>query len=142
MADTDELEISMDADSAFYWEGTKHDQLLVQRCRMCSALRHPAGPVCPKCRSLEWDAEAAPSTGVLHSVAKVHYPTSPMQGSGYLICLVDLADGVRVAANLRDCELGAAAIGMPVELCFEPIAHGFKLPQFRPVPAASTAEAS
>jgi hypothetical protein len=62
----------------------------------------------------------------------VHHPLSPFQPPGYLLCLVDLAEGVRVAANLRDCALADASIGMAVELFFEPGANGFQLPQFRP----------
>ena len=128
---TDDLEPPLEPDSSFYWEGTRSGELLVQRCRSCAALRHPPSPVCPECRSLEWDAEAAPQVGVLHSVACVHHPPSPIQGTGYLICLVDLADGVRVVADLRDCELADATIGRAVELCWEPLASGYQLPQFR-----------
>jgi uncharacterized OB-fold protein len=128
---TAELEPPIEPDSAFYWEGTRSGVLLVQRCRDCAALRHPPSPVCHRCRSLEWDTEAAPERGVLHSVACVRHPSSPIQGTGYLICLVDLADGVRVAADLRDCELTDATIGDAVELCFEPMASGYQLPQFR-----------
>ena len=126
------FEPTFDADSRFYWEGTRNDELLVQRCTSCSTLRHPPSPVCPACRSLEWTAEPAPIRGTLHSVAKVHHPPSPFQDGPYLICLVDLAPGVRVATNLRDCELDDATIGMDVELCFEP-AGEYRLPQFRPV---------
>jgi uncharacterized OB-fold protein len=88
--------------------------------------------VCAVCRSLEWSTVETSERGVLHSVALVHYPASPIQGAEYLICLVDLAEGVRVASNLRQCRLTDATIGMAVERFFEPIAHGYHLPQFRP----------
>lgn len=125
------FEPTFDPDTRFYWEGTQAGQLLIQRCTPCGTLRHPPSPACPACRSLDWTAEPAPTTGTLHSVAKVHHPPSPFQESPYLICLVDLAPGVRIATNLRDCDLEEAAIGMPVELFFEP-AGEYQLPQFRP----------
>ncbi len=128
-----QFEPGIDDDSAFYWEGTRDEVLLVQRCDACGGLRHPPSPACPRCRSLAWTAEQAPTRGVLFSVSQVHHPPSPFQPPGYLLCLVDLAEGVRVAANLRDCTLADAAVGMPVELFFEPVADGYRLPQFRPI---------
>jgi len=110
----------------------------VQRCADCARLWHPPSPVCPHCRALTWTIEALPGHGVLHSVAEVHEPGSPIQGSHYLICLVDLPDprgegpGVRMVANLRGTTLGEAAIGMPVEVLFEALAGEQRLPQFRP----------
>jgi uncharacterized OB-fold protein len=127
-----QFEPGCDHDTEFYWEGTKSGVLLVQRCSGCGSLRHPPSPVCPHCQSLEWEAEEAPTRGVLYSVSMVHHPPSPFQPPGYLLCLVDLVAGVRVAANLRGCTLAHARIGMAVELFFEPGANGFQLPQFRP----------
>jgi uncharacterized protein len=132
MATVPALEIAMDSDTSFYWEGTKRDQLLVQRCTACGRLRHPPSPVCASCRSLDWTEVETSGDATLHSVALVHYPASPMQGAEYLICLVDLAEGVRVATNLRDCALADATIGMALVRIFEPIANGYQLPQFRP----------
>jgi uncharacterized OB-fold protein len=132
MAEPLDFEPVMSIDTAFYWEGARRGELVVQRCARCGVLRHPPSPVCAACRSLGWSAVAAPRRGTLHSVAKVHHPGSPLQEDGYLVCLVDLADGVRVAANLRGCSVDAAEIGMTVELFFEPLAGGFELPQFRP----------
>jgi uncharacterized OB-fold protein len=132
--DIADLAIGTDDDSRFFWEGTARGELLAQRCRGCGALRHPPSPACPHCRSLEWDVEPTPQTGLLHSVAAVRSPGSPIRGEDYLICLVDLADGVRVAANLHGCTLAEARIGASVELFFEPVAHGYQLPQFRLTP--------
>jgi uncharacterized protein len=145
---TADVEVLADPDSAFFWEGTTDGRLLAQRCTACRRLWHPPSPVCPHCQHLEWSIEDLPHSGTLHSVAKVHEPGSPIQGSGYLICLVDLADladpadladladqghgpGVRMVANLRGCELGDAVIGASVELVFEELAGTFQLPQFK-----------
>jgi hypothetical protein len=34
-------------DSAFWWEGVRANELLIQRCVGCGRLRHPPGPACP-----------------------------------------------------------------------------------------------
>jgi uncharacterized OB-fold protein len=133
---TASVEVGVDEDTAFYWEAASQGLLMAQRCATCARLWHPPSPVCPHCQGLDWTVEALPGTGTLHSVAKVHDPGSPIQGSGYLICLVELPDptggpGVRVVANLRGTELEGAAIGMPVELTFEALQGEQRLPQFR-----------
>jgi uncharacterized protein len=134
---TADLEIGTDSDTAFFWEATAQGRLVAQRCASCRKLWHPPSPVCPHCQHLDWTIEDLPHVAVLHSVAKVHDPGSPIQGTGYLICLVDVADpagigpGIRMVSNLRDCELGDAAIGASVELIFEELAGTFRLPQFR-----------
>ena len=48
---------SINQDVAFFWEGVAEGKLLIQRCLKCQALRHPPGPGCPKCSSLEWEAD-------------------------------------------------------------------------------------
>jgi hypothetical protein len=126
-----DFEPSVNSDTAFYWEGTRESKLLLQKCLRCAQIRHPPSPVCAVCGSLEWEPWQATGSGTLYCVAKSHSPTF-FQESGYLICLVDLAEGVRIATNLRGCELADATPGMPVELFFEPLAAGFQLPQFRP----------
>src|SRR3954470_24225681 len=128
--------ISVDSDTSFYWEGTSDERLLAQRCSSCSRLWHPPGPVCPHCQGLDWTIDDLPSTGVIYSVAKVHEPGSPIQGTHYLIGLIELADpqhpgdAVRLAENIRGADLADCPIGPPVSLCFEPLAGPYRLPQF------------
>ena len=53
-------------DTEFFWNGLREHKLLIQRCKGCGTVRNPPQPMCPKCRSLDWDAinrrVAAPST--------------------------------------------------------------------------------
>jgi uncharacterized protein len=134
---TADVAISADADTKFFWEGTANGRLLAQRCKSCARLWHPPGPVCPHCQCLEWTIEELPRVGTIYSVARVHEPGSPIQGTHYLIGLVDVADPrsgpdtVRLACNIRGATLDDAVIGAAVELCFEDLADGYRLPQFR-----------
>lgn len=119
-----------DRDSAVFWGGVAGGQLLLQQCSGCGELRHPPGPMCPKCRSLDWSTIPASGHGTVFSRIVVHYPELGGFRYPYVVALVELAEGVRMVANIRDAEPDDVSIGAPVSLFFED--HGeFRLPQFR-----------
>ena len=41
------------------------------------ALRHPPGPMCPRCQSLEWDSLVASGRGHVYSFVVMHHPQFP-----------------------------------------------------------------
>lgn len=119
-----------DPDTAFYWDGAMAGELRLQRCATCGEIRHPPGPMCPACRSLEFDVVRAGGTGTVFSSFVARYPELPGFDYPYVVAVVELAEGVRVIGNVRDAGT-SVAIGDEVELFFED--HGdFRLPQFRP----------
>lgn len=119
-----------DQDSAVFWDGVADGQLLLQRCSDCGELRHPPGPMCPNCRSLAWTTIPASGDGMVFSRIVVHYPELGGFRYPYVVALLELAEGVRMVANIRDAAPEDVSIGAPVALFFED--HGeFRLPQFR-----------
>jgi uncharacterized OB-fold protein/acyl dehydratase len=124
---------AINRDNAFFWDGVNEGRLLIQRCTKCSRLRHPPGPACPHCGSLDWDTVESSGRGTVYSFVVPHYPPAPMVGEDYVVVLVDLEEGVRFVSNLVDVEPGAVEIGMPVELTFVQTDPELTLPMFRPV---------
>ncbi|MFY9615768.1 MAG: Zn-ribbon domain-containing OB-fold protein, partial [Candidatus Dormiibacterota bacterium] len=123
---------AINADNRFFWEGVDQGQLLIQRCAACGALRHPPRPMCPKCRSLEWDTVAASGRGTVHSFVVPHHPPLPMVPQPYVVVLVDLEEGTRLVSNLVDVAPEDVRIGMPVEVAFTAVDEELTLPLFRP----------
>jgi len=123
-------------DNAFWFEGTRAHELLIQRCTSCGTLRHPPLPACANCGSLEWDTVEASGRGTLYSCVIVHYPQVAAFEYPLPIGLVELEEGTRVVANLGGAEPEQFVIGM--ELRAEFVDHGedLSLPVF--VPAGST----
>lgn len=117
-------------ETAWYWQATLRHELLVQRCEACGALRHPPSPGCAACGSLDWTTIRAATSGEVHSFIVPRYPEFPLFRYPYVVALVELTDGVRIVANLRDVAPESVSNGMPVDLCFEDY-DGFSLPQFR-----------
>ena len=123
-------------DNAFWFEGARAHELLIQRCTSCGTLRHPPLPACANCGSLEWDTVEASGRGTLYSYVVVHYPQVAAFEYPLPIGLVELEEGTRVVANLGGAEPDEFVIGM--ELRAEFVDHGedLSLPVF--VPAGST----
>ena len=124
---------AMSADTSFFWEGAERGELLIQRCTGCQTLRHPPGPGCASCGSLDWDTVASNGRGTVHSFAVHHYPPIPGHDVPNVVALVDVDEGVRILANLTDVEPDAVEIGLPVEVYFKAL-DDVTLPQWRPRP--------
>jgi 3-oxo-4,17-pregnadiene-20-carboxyl-CoA hydratase alpha subunit len=103
-------------DNRFFWEGVERGELLIQRCSGCGELRHPPRPMCPSCRSLEWDAVRASGRGTVHSFVVPHHPRLPAFPEPYVVALIDLEEGTRLVSNLVGVAPADVWIGMPVAL--------------------------
>jgi uncharacterized OB-fold protein len=119
-----------DEDTRFFWDGVRDGRLLLQRCSGCSAFRHPPGPMCPECLSLEWEAIEASGRGTIYAWVLSHHPTEP-DTEPRVVVLVDLEEGVRLVANLRGLPWQQVTNDLPVEVFFDEV-DGVPLPQFRP----------
>jgi hypothetical protein len=86
--------------------------------------------MCGRCRSLEWDTVESSGRGTVYSWVLSHHPTEP-DAAPRIVVLVDLAEGVRLVANLQGVSPTEVANGLPVEAFFAEVG-GVMLPQFRP----------
>jgi uncharacterized OB-fold protein/acyl dehydratase len=119
-------------DTRFFWEGVERGELLIQRCAACGELRHPPRPMCPRCRSLDWDAVRAGGRGTVHSYVVPHHPRLPAFPDRYVVALVDLEEGTRLVTNLIEIAPEEVSIGMAVELVCTKVDDELVLPLFRP----------
>ena len=118
-------------DNAFYWEGIARRELLIQSCTDCGQMRHPPGPACPSCHSLNWTPIKASGKGTLYSFVNVHQPKVPSLNYPLPVLLVELAEGVRIVANAIDMTAEDMRIGMGLSLDFMEVEPGQWLPAFR-----------
>jgi uncharacterized OB-fold protein len=120
-------------DVAFFWEGVRRGELLIQRCTACGRLRHPPRPMCATCQSVQWDTVKATGRGTIKSFVVVHYPEFPGFTCPYAVATVDLEEGTRLVAGMVGVEPQAVSIGMQVQVDFVAVDEDLTLPQFRPV---------
>lgn len=133
---------AVNLDNRFFFDGAKDEKLLIQTCSSCGALRHPPGPMCPSCQSLEWEAVEAGGKGTVYSFVTNHYPQVPAFDYPLNVSLIELEEGVRLISNVVGIPADAVEIGMAVAVEFTAFDDELTLPQFRPVGADASSVAS
>ncbi len=119
------------ADTAFFWAGTAAGELRIQRCGGCGALRHPPGPMCPRCGSPSSGHVVAAGAGEVFSYVVHRHPPVPGKRLPIVIALVQLDEGVRVLGELLGADPDHVEIGMPVRVCYVRVDEELTLPAWR-----------
>lgn len=118
-----------------FWEATRSGRLLVQRCDDCDAAVWYPRDRCTTCLGdrLRWIESTG--RGEIYTFNVMRKPGNPMMGDStpYVIALVDLEEGHRMATNVVGCTPEDVRCGMTVEVTWDQeLADGRRLPLFRP----------
>lgn len=91
--------------------------LLIEHCDECARWVHPAAGTCRAC---DGPLVATPVSGhgTVFTYTVNHHPYNPEVPTPYVIALVELSEqsGLRIAANIVDCEPDSVTCGMPVTI--------------------------
>jgi hypothetical protein len=119
-------------ESKAYWDALNEGRLLLQQCGNCGRVRHYPRPLCDACYSFDVRWIEAKGTGKVHSWTVTHHAFNPgfKAELPYVLATVDLDEGVRMQAPLRDLDPRALRIGLPVRAIFEIACDGLTLPAF------------
>jgi uncharacterized OB-fold protein len=119
-------------ESAPFWAAAAEGRLLVERCGACGAESFPPRGICRSCRSRATAPAEVTGRGVVYSYTVNHQRWLPDLEVPYAVVLVEFPDhpGVRVAGRLRGCAPDEAAIGMAVDIGFQPGPGGCAVPSF------------
>lgn len=124
-----------DADSAPYWEACRRHELLLQRCLGCKSFRFPPAMICPGCGAAGCEWVRSAGKGKVYSWIVVERPIPADMFAGdvpYVVALIDLDEGVRLASNVVACDPRRIVLNMPVEVTFDDVTGQITLPKFRP----------
>ncbi len=121
--------------SAPFWEGARQHRLMLQRSQRTG--RHVFYPraVSPFGAGDELEWVEASGRGTVYSYTVARRATAP-QWAGevpYVIAIVELAENVRMTANIVGCAPGDVRIGMAVEAAYDDVTPEVTLVQFRPL---------
>ncbi|MEV4107100.1 bifunctional MaoC family dehydratase N-terminal/OB-fold nucleic acid binding domain-containing protein [Nonomuraea sp. NPDC049695] len=126
------LQPAINQDTAFFWEGVKQGELRIQTCADCGELRHPPGPLCPRCRSVNRGHLVASGRGTLYSYVVHHHPPVPGRETPFVVGVVELPEGVRIVGNVVDCPIEEVAVGMPLRVTYRRMDDQLVLPMWTP----------
>ena len=106
-----------------YWrEIPQRYRLEAARCASCGEVSYPPRLVCRKCRSRRFETITLPDEGTLltYTITRVG-PSQFSSLTPYAVGIVELDGGVRITAQIADCEFDKLAIGQRVRLEFRRI---------------------
>ena len=125
------LRPAMNQDTQFFWDAAAEGRLVIQRCGDCGRLRHPPGPACPYCHSLECKPVEVSGKGKLYSYTVIRNPPAPGFDGPAIVVIVELDEGVRVVSNIGGIDPASLRIGERLEVYFVAQEEGWTAPQFR-----------
>ena len=124
-----------------FWQGARHGELWIQRCRSCGTYIHLPRPVCRNCQSFDVAGERVSGRGTLYSFTQTFKAFHPffVDRVPYIIATVTLAEqeGLQFLTNLVGIDETEARMGMDVEVDFEELAQGYVIPVFKPLTAGA-----
>ena len=118
----------------FYRECARQGRLVFQRCEACGTPRHPPRVLCANCGSDQVAWVPSAGQGTIFSWTVTHQAPHPAFASQvpYAVVVVELEEGVRIVASLRELAPEHLELGLPVEVLLEEAAEGVPLPYARP----------
>ena len=117
-----------------FWDSMKEHNMRLQRCADCGKIRHYPRPVCDSCLSMNSEWVRASGKGTVHSWTVSHHAFHPafLADLPLTLVTVDLEEGVRICAQMRDVKPDGLSIDMPVKVGYEDATADVTLPVFYP----------
>jgi uncharacterized protein len=124
-----------DVETRPFWDACREGRLTLQRCTNCGHVRFPPTFYCAKCGSSEHEWAASTGHGRVFSWIVVRHPVPREVYAAdvpYVVALIELDEGVRIASNIVGIEPEKVTANMPVRAVFKPVTPDVTLPVFEP----------
>ncbi|CAM3353379.1 Zn-ribbon domain-containing OB-fold protein [Bordetella flabilis] len=118
-------------DTRPFWDGIAQGKLVLQYCTVAGRFQHYPKPVSSYTgrRALEW--REVSGKGVIYAATVVRIPGPGVEGRIPLcVATVELDEGVRIIANILNCEPAELAVGKRVRLAVDHLAPEHPYPAF------------
>jgi acetyl-CoA acetyltransferase/uncharacterized OB-fold protein len=105
----------------WFWKSGADGQLRIQGCLECATLVHPPVPICPACRSRNWEPTVVSGRGTIIGYTVNQHQWHPDFPPPYAIAVVALEEdsGVRLTTNIVGCDPEDVLVGQEVVVRFE-----------------------
>jgi len=122
----------IEVEHSLFWESLSKNELRIQKCSNCTALRYPPNPMCSQCQSFDHTWELMSGMGEIFSYVVTHQPThSAFRGRTPLATVVvELNEGPRLVTNILNISPSKIKIGMKVQIVFQKMNDEITLPFF------------
>ncbi len=97
------------------------------KCAKCGFVAFPPRLICPECGSRDFNPAKLAEKGKLLTYTIIRVPPAPFEDQApYAVGLAELDDGVRLMAQVVDCDFEALQVGMRLRLEFRKISEDGK----------------
>ena len=129
------------AATEWFWTSGADGRLRIQGCTACGSLVHPPVPICPNCRSTEWQPTVVSGRGSVVGFTVNQHRWHPAFDPPYVIAVVAVAEDptVRLTTSIVGCDPADVHVGQDVEVRFEHVEDVW-LPLFEPTGGADVAD--
>jgi uncharacterized OB-fold protein len=106
-----------------YWrEIPQRYRLEAAKCNKCGKISFPPRLVCPECKERKFITVKLPSEGKIVTFTIIHVgPKEFADETPYAVGIVELKNGVKITAQIVDCNLDKIAIDQKVKIEFRKI---------------------
>jgi uncharacterized OB-fold protein len=106
-----------------YWrEIPQRYRLEAAKCKGCGYVCFPPRVICPRCGSREFEKTRLAGSGKLLTYTIIRVAPHQFEDQApYAVGIAELDDGVRLTAQVVDCDFSELAVGMRVSLEFRRI---------------------
>src|SRR3954471_21803280 len=101
-----------------FWDACGEGRYLIQTCAACGHRHSTPQDFCLSCHQTNLTWEPASGYGAIYSFTIVWRPQTAAFDVPYVVAIVELDEGPFLITNVVDCEPGAVAVGMRVEITF------------------------
>ena len=97
-------------------------RLEASKCTSCGKIHFPPRLICNSCGSRTFEPYQLQRTGEIVSFTVIHTPAKQFSPEApFVVAIIETSDGVRLLAQVVDCDKEEVKIGSKVELVFRKI---------------------
>ncbi|MHB8906366.1 MAG: Zn-ribbon domain-containing OB-fold protein [Melioribacteraceae bacterium] len=106
----------------YHREVPQRYRLEAGKCKQCGNISFPPRLVCPKCKSKTFETVQLSKEGkiLMFTIIRVG-PDKFSKETPYVVAIIELNDGVRITAQVTDCDVNKVEIGAKVKMIFRKI---------------------
>ncbi len=106
----------------YHREVAQRYRLEAGKCKQCGNISFPPRLVCPKCKSKNFETVQLSREGKILTFTIIRVgPDKFSKETPYVVAIIELNDGVRLTAQVADCNVDKVAIGDKVKMIFRKI---------------------
>lgn len=106
----------------YHREVPQRYRLEADKCKQCGHISFPPRLVCSKCKSKIFETVQLSREGKILTFTIIRVgPDKFSKETPYVVAIIELNDGVRLTAQVTDCDVNKVEIGAKVKLIFRKI---------------------